>query len=48
MRLNSLFDPNLSGLGHQPRGFDQLMAVYEKYTVVAAKITVCYVSNTHI
>lgn len=46
MRLNSLFDPNYSGQGHQPRGFDQLMAIYEKYTVVAAKITVCYITTS--
>lgn len=43
MRLNSLFDPNLTGAGHQPRGFDQLMSIYEKYTVVAAKMTVCFI-----
>lgn len=46
MRLNSLYDPNLTGLGHQPRGFDELMSIYEKYTVVAAKITVCYIGDT--
>ena len=45
MRLNSLYDPNLTGIGHQPRGFDQLMTIYEKYTVVAAKMTVCYITN---
>lgn len=46
MRLNSCYDPNLTGLGHQPRGFDELTSIYEKYTVVGAKITVCYVSNS--
>ena len=46
MNLNSLFDPNESGVGHQPMGFDQLMSIYEKYTVVAAKITVAYLPDT--
>lgn len=46
MRLNSLFDPNYTGAGHQPRGFDQLMTIYEKYTVVGAKITVCYITTS--
>jgi len=33
--LNSLFDPNRSGLGHQPYGFDQLAALYNRYRVVS-------------
>ena len=44
--LNSLYDPNESGLGHQPMGFDELMSIYEKYTVVGAKITVCFLGDT--
>lgn len=44
--LNSLFDPNVSGVGHQPMGFDNLMSIYEKYTVVGAKITVCFIGDT--
>lgn len=46
MNLNSLYDPNESGIGHQPMGFDQLMGIYEKYTVVAAKITVAFLPDT--
>lgn len=40
-RVNSLFDPNLSGTGHQPRGFDQLSSLYRGYQVygVAYDIT---------
>lgn len=34
--LNSLFDPDRTGLGHQPYGFDQLSTLYEKYRVISA------------
>lgn len=43
--LSSLFDPYVTGVGHQPAGFDQLMAIYEQYLVLAAKVTVKF-SNT--
>jgi len=36
-RLNSLFDPDLSGTGAQPECFDQLTAVYNKYLVHACE-----------
>jgi len=36
---NGLFDPNTTGTGHQPMGFDQLMLSFEQYTVVASKVT---------
>lgn len=39
-RANGCFDPEASGAGHQPRGFDQLMALYEKYTVIKSTINV--------
>jgi len=31
--LNSLYDPDVSGGGHQPYGFDQVFALYNKYRV---------------
>jgi hypothetical protein len=31
--LNSLFDPEFTGAGHQPRGFDTLATLYGKYRV---------------
>lgn len=31
--LNSLYDPNRTGTGHQPYGFDQLAAWYQRYRV---------------
>jgi len=36
MNLNSLFDPNRSGVGHQPYGFDQLAILYNRYRVISA------------
>lgn len=36
---NGLFDPDISGVGHQPRGFDQWMQLYTRYVVTKAKIT---------
>lgn len=39
---NGLYDPNITGTGHQPRGFDQLMALYDHYVVIGARITVMY------
>ncbi len=37
---NGMYDPDATGIGHQPRGFDELMAFYSHYTVSQAKITV--------
>lgn len=37
---NGLYDPNITGTGHQPRGFDQLMTLYDHYVVIASKITI--------
>ncbi len=31
--MNSLFDPNRTGIGHQPRGFDQLTPLYNRYCI---------------
>lgn len=32
-RLNSLYDPDLTGTGHQPSGFAEMTAMYNKYCV---------------
>lgn len=37
---NGLYDPNVSGIGHQPTGFDQMMVFYDHYVVLRAKCTV--------
>ena len=39
-RGNSLYDPDYSGIGHQPMYFDQYSLVYERYRVLGAKISV--------
>lgn len=39
-RLTSLFDPNFSGAGHQPIGFDQIMPMYDHYCVIGARVRV--------
>jgi len=44
--VNGMYDPDISGLGHQPMGFDQLMALYEHYTVTSCKITASFVNES--
>jgi len=34
---NGLFDTDITGTGHQPMGFDQMMLSYEHYTVIKAR-----------
>lgn len=43
---NGLYDPNITQVGHQPRGFDQLMQLYDHYVVLGSTITVQFY-NTH-
>lgn len=42
---NGLWDPNITGVGHQPRGFDELMKFYGNYFVKGCKITISNASN---
>lgn len=39
-RANSIYDPDQTGIGHQPYGHDQLNEIYNHYCVDSATITV--------
>lgn len=43
--VNGLYDPDITGTGGQPLGFDQLMNAYNHYTVLSARIR-CNITNT--
>lgn len=44
-RGNSIFDPDLTGTGGQPLGFDQWAALYATYTVLGSKCEVTSMAN---
>jgi hypothetical protein len=46
-RLNSLFDPDFTGGGHQPMGFDQWSAFYNHYVVTKCTYEVEFVDVTN-
>lgn len=37
---NGMFDPDITGTGHQPMYFDQLCALYDHYCVIGSKIQI--------
>lgn len=41
---NGMYDPDITGTGHQPLYFDQYSALYNHYTVIGAKVTFRVVS----
>ncbi len=43
---SGMFDPDITGIGHQPRGFDQLMSLYSFYTVQRSKLTASFYPST--
>lgn len=44
-RANSLYDPDYSSTGHQPRGFDEHALLYDHYTVIGSKMKVIFESD---
>lgn len=44
-RGNSLFDPDLTGTGHQPLGFDQWSAFYQSYMVYGLGYKVTFIGD---
>ena len=44
-RGNSCYDPDYSGVGHQPLYFDRYMTLYSRYRVVASRIRVNFINN---
>lgn len=45
MSGNSAYDPDTTGVGHQPRGFDQWSQFYRKYRVYGSAIKVQFYSD---
>lgn len=43
-RANSLYDFDLTGVGSQPTGFDELMTMYDRYTVIGVKLQVTFMN----
>jgi len=41
-RANGMFDPNFTGIGHQPLYRDEYAALYKTYTVIASFISVTF------
>lgn len=44
-RANGIYDPNYTGTGHQPMGFDQWNNFYSKWVVIGSRIKVTVWSN---
>lgn len=47
-RGNSVFDPEEAVGGHQPRGYDQLTALYSHYKVLSSAINITYSNSANL
>lgn len=43
---NGMYDPNITGVGHQPIGFDEISNFFDHYTVIYSKITIAWENNS--
>lgn len=43
--VNGLFDPDVTGIGTQPVGFDQMTPLFDHYTVIYANVTIDFVAS---
>lgn len=43
--LNGLYDPNITGAGHQPLGVDQVEQIFSNYCVIGARMKVTVLNN---
>lgn len=41
-RMNSLYDPDYTGAGHQPYGYDQVSGLYQNYRVDSCKFDIVF------
>ncbi len=41
-KANGMFDPDTTGSGHQPYGFDQMLNIYQRYCVLRTKYKVSF------
>lgn len=46
MAANGIYDPDITGIGHQPMYRDVYASVYDQYTVIGSKITVSFNHTT--
>ena len=46
-RMNSIFDPDFTGTGHQPLWHDTYSTIYETYRVLGAKLTITFAPSVY-